>query len=125
MTSRKTTPYVPTELKELEQRQTRAQTLLKTYPERVPLIIKKSKDQIKTKDDAQVSKFLVPHTMTVANVIKVLREKIKLEPAKSIYMSVDNQYILSGSQSVGTIYEFHKSIDGFLYLVYCEESVFG
>ncbi len=72
-----------------------------------------------------MAKFLVPHTMTIANVIQVLRDKVKLAPANSIYISADKQFILSGSQTVGEVYNSHKDKDEFLYLVYCEESVFG
>jgi hypothetical protein len=33
--------------------------------------------------------------------------------------------MLSGSQTIITIYDNYKSTDGFLYLEYCSENVFG
>lgn len=120
MSSNYKASYVPTELKEFDQRKTRAQSLIKKFPDRVPIIIRPSKGT-----HTDIAKFLVPHTMTIANVIQVLRDKVKLSPANSIYISVDKQFILSGSQTVGEVYNSHKDKDEFLYMIYCEESVFG
>jgi hypothetical protein len=116
--------YMPTELKEFDERKSRAQSIIKKYPDRVPLIIKKSDSSDKDLPD-DVAKFIVPNTLTVASVIQVLREKINLSSAQAIYMSVDKKCILSGADSIGSTYDKYKADDGFLYLVYCKESVFG
>ena len=114
--------YVPTELKGLEARKARSQSLMKKYPDRVPIIVKKSSD---TEGPQEAVKFIVPYNLTVSKIIQVLREKVHLAPYEAIYISADNQFILSGSQTIGTVYDNHKSEDGFLHLVYCKESVFG
>ena len=64
--------------------------------------------------------------MNVANIIQLLKNNLKINESMSIYIMVaDKNIMLSGSQSIETIYKDYKNADGFLYLEYCTENVFG
>jgi hypothetical protein len=64
--------------------------------------------------------------MTVASVIQLLKNNLNINQSTSIYIMVsDKNIMLSGSQSIESIYKDHKNEDGFLYLEYCTENVFG
>ena len=54
----------------------------------------------------------------------VIRRRIKLSPEESIYLFVNNK-IPTTSSLLSHIYEFNKSPDGFLYIIYSGESTFG
>ncbi len=108
-----------------EYRKKRSSSLLSKYPDKIPVILEKSKkDKYLPKMDK--SKLLVAQDMTVSTVLQLLKKSIKTDEKTSIYIMVSNKDImLSGSQSITEIYENHKNNDGFLYLEYCTENVFG
>ncbi len=108
-----------------EDRKKRSNSLLSKYPDKIPVILEKSKkDKYLPKIDK--SKLLVAHDMTVATVLQLLKKNIKTDEKTAIYIMVSNKNImLSGSQSITDIYNNHKNDDGFLYLEYCTENVFG
>lgn len=108
-----------------EERKKRSNTLLSKYPDKIPVILEKSKkDKYLPRIDK--SKLLVAQDMTVATIIQLLKKSIKINENTSIYIMVsNNNTMLSGSQSITTIYQDHKNDDGFLYLEYCTENVFG
>ena len=110
------TVNVPTELRTLEQRQARAQILAHQYPNRLALIIRPVKD-------GPTNKFVVPLTCTVADVLQHLRKRISVNAYQAVYLCVSDR-VLSGSQTMDSIISY-KSDDGFVYLTYCMESVFG
>ena len=111
------TSNVPTELRTLEQRQERAQMLASKYPNRLALIIRSAKD------DGPTNKFVVPLTCTVADVLQHLRKRININGYQAVYLCVRDS-VLSGAQTMESIISY-KSDDGFVYLTYCMESVFG
>ena len=111
------TSNVPTELRTLEQRQERAQMLTSKYPNRLALIIRSAKD------DGPTNKFVVPLTCTVADVLQHLRKRININGYQAVYLCVRDR-VLSGAQTMESIISY-KSDDGFVYLTYCMESVFG
>ncbi len=108
-----------------EARKKRSNSLLSKYPDKIPVILEKSsKDKYLPKVDK--NKLLVAHNMTVATIIQLLKTHIKIDEKTSIYIMVSNNNVmLSGSQSISDIYKNHQSNDGFLYLEYCTENVFG
>jgi hypothetical protein len=108
-----------------EDRKKRSNSLLQKYPDKIPVILEKSKkDKYLPKIDK--SKLLVAQDMTVASVLQLLKKNIKTDEKTAIYIMISNKNImLSGAQSVSQIYNLHKSDDGFLYLEYCTENVFG
>lgn len=112
---------VPTELRSFDKRKARSFNLRRLYPDRVPVIIKPP-----VKDDQEVSKYLVPFDTTVARMLNILRERLTLSETEAIYLCNDTgNCMLAGSQCIGEIYNRDKAEDGFLYLKYCHENVFG
>lgn len=111
-----------------EDRKKRSTSLLLKYQDKYPVILEKSKkDKYLPRIDK--SKLLVSHDMTISTVIQLLKKNIKINENTAIYiMTTDkenNEIMLSGAQSITNIYDNYKSDDGFLYLEYCTENVFG
>lgn len=94
----------------------------KKYPTRIPIIIERSlKSNINQIDR---NKFLVPCDQTIGQLIYVLRKRININHNEGIFIFVNN--ILPGTgDSLQKIYDEHKDIDGYLYLVYSSENTFG
>lgn len=110
----------------LNKRKMLSMELFKKYPDRIPVIIEKSKNE-KFFSSNNKNKFLVPRDTTISEFMCILRKKIIVDKNSSIYIFTNNKnkILLSGSNSIGTIYNQHKDEDGFLYLEYCYENVFG
>lgn len=69
-------------------------------------------------------KFLVPSDLTCGQFLYVVRKRLKLPPEKAMYVFVDGKFI-SSSAMLNAVYERHKDEDGFLYVSYSDEVVYG
>merc|ERR1712070_529795 len=105
-----------------EKRKAEAQRIRAKYPDRIPVICEKSANS--DIPDIDKRKYLVPADLTVGQFVYVIRKRIKLEPEKAIFIFVDEVLPPTGAL-MSTIYEEHKDEDGFLYVVYSGENVFG
>ncbi|POY72748.1 hypothetical protein BMF94_4155 [Rhodotorula taiwanensis] len=105
-----------------EKRKAEAERIRAKYSDRIPVICEKAeKSDIATIDK---KKYLVPADLTVGQFVYVIRKRIKLSPEKAIFIFVDEVLPPTGAL-MSSIYEEHKDEDGFLYVVYSGENVFG
>ena len=87
-----------------------------------PVICEKSPNSnIKAIDK---SKFLVPRDLTAGQFIVVVRKRLNLPPEQAIYLSV-NGIIPPTAALMSTLFSESNSEDGFLYVEYVGENVFG
>lgn len=105
----------------LEDRIQESSMLLLKYPNRIPIIVDRFNNEI---EDIDKKKYLVPKDLTMGQFIHVIRQRMKLEPDKALYLFVD-KIIPTSSELVSNIYDSYKNKDGFLYVKYCGESTFG
>lgn len=106
-----------------QQRIEEAKRVLQKYPDRRPIICEKLGNQHDL-PNIDKRKYLVPCDLTFAHFIHVVRQRMKLRPEEAIFLFIGNQ-IVSGSSTIGYIYDFYKDTDGFLYVQYAKENVFG
>eukprot|EP01038_Epipyxis_sp_PR26KG_P005358 gene5358-7432_t len=105
-----------------EQRKSESERVRNKYPDRVPVICEKiEKSKI---EDIDKKKYLVPADLTCGQFVYVIRKRLKLQPEKAIFLFV-NGVIPPTAAMLNTIYEQHKDKDGFLYISYSDENVFG
>lgn len=89
---------------------------------RVPVICEKEiSSNIKEMDR---SKILVPRELTIAQFMKVIRKRIKLREEEAIFLYV-NEKIMGTGKLISEVYASEKDEDGFLYVSYSSENVFG
>ena len=96
------------------------------YPERVPIIIQRYKND-NNLFELPKKQFLVPYDMDLSRLIIILRNQFKniINPTMALYFITDKGTILCGSDIISKIYETHKDEDQMLYLFYCTENTFG
>ena len=105
-----------------EQRKQEADRVILKYPDRIPIICEKSqKSKAKALDK---KKYLVPCDLTIGQFVFIIRRRLALPSEKAIFLFVGN-IIPPTHSTVKDIYGKHKSKDGFLYIQYSEENVFG
>jgi len=93
----------------------------KKYPDRVPVICERNLTSSIAEIDKK--KYLVPSNLTMAQFTMVIRKRIKLPPECAMFLFV-NQHAPTNS-IISSVYEEHKDEDGFLYVTYSGENVFG
>lgn len=74
--------------------------------------------------DIDKKKYLVPSDLTCGQFVYVIRKRLKLPAEKAIFLFV-NGSIPPTAAMLNTVYEQHKDKDGFLYISYSDENVFG
>jgi GABA(A) receptor-associated protein len=99
------------------------------YPRYVPVIVDR---RDKNSPAITKHKFLIPHDVSVSKLMMTIRNHIEIKPETSIFLTVvsrtkgsKNGIMPVGSAYIGDIYDKHKDDDGFLYIVYSLENVFG
>jgi GABA(A) receptor-associated protein len=91
------------------------------YPDRIPIILERSKDNIPQVDK---KKYLVPQNITIGQFCFIIRKRINLTPDQAMFIFVNN--ILPPTSSlISSIYDEHVDSDGFLYIMYSGENTFG
>jgi len=109
-----------------ENRCKESERVLNKFPTRIPIICEKSYfyNNHNHLPDIDKHKYLVPSELTLGQFIGVIRKRMKLGADEAIFLFVSNS-ILPSSFLIGQIYKQHKDSDGFLYIQYAKENVFG
>lgn len=111
--------------KTFEERLNESSEIIKKYPNRIPLIIEKLDNKNDTvMPDIDKNKYLVPDDLTVAQLIYVVKKRLKMTPEKAIFIFCDGK-LLSSTVNMKYVYNQHKDKDGFIYIIYSGESTFG
>jgi len=108
----------------LEKRLEETNKILKKYPDRIPVICEISNEKNSDLPKINKFKFLVPYDLTVGQLMLILRSRMNLPPEKAIFIFVGS-IIPPNSENIKVIYDRFKDEDGFLYITYSGENVFG
>jgi len=101
-------------------RQNEANRVLEKYPDRVPVIVYRGKCNYFIDKE----KYLVPNDMKMGEFMVIIRKRLKLFKEEALFLFVGNT-IPSNSKQLDEVYELYKDNDGFLYVSYNTENVFG
>ena len=93
------------------------------YPDRVPVIVERASGGANV-PLCDKHKFLVPGDLTAGQLCYVIRRRIKLAPEHALFILVNGR-LMQSSTLISSIYDECKDKDGFLYVHYSGESVFG
>lgn len=106
-----------------DDRKVESKKIMQKYDDRIPVIV--HKDPKSKMQDINKNKFLTPGDLTLAQFIYVIRKRIKIDETTSLFVFVDETVLAPTSHTMASLYNSHKDKDGFLYLLYCSENVFG
>lgn len=108
-----------------EKRFEESKRIIKKFPDRIPIICEKA-SSVKNIDIPELdkSKYLVPIDLTVGQFLYVIRNRMKLSAEKAIFLFISHS-IPPSSALISNIYHQCKDSDGFLYITYSGENVFG
>ena len=110
-------------VKNFDERKNESKNILEKYPNRIPVIVEKSKNS--SVNDIDKHKFLVPNDLTVGQFIHVIRKRINANAEQGIFIFVKERILPPTSSLMVTTYDNYKDNDGFLYMIYSSENTFG
>ena len=105
-----------------EKRKNESSNVYKKYPDRIPIIVQKHHSS--TLPDIDKCKYLVPKDMSMSQFMFFIRKRIQLDPSQTLFFTINNDLVAS-SILLSSIYYDKKDEDGFLYITYTNENVFG
>ena len=109
----------------IEERKAHSLAIKNKYPDRIPIIMQRSKDD-RILGDLDKIKYLVPGNLTTSEFMKILRRRLNVNSSTSIYLfNPDYKILLSGTNTIDYLYDKYKNQDNFLYIEYCGENTFG
>jgi len=111
-----------------EKRLAEAERIMKKYPDRVAVICERAPREIALPVLPKV-KFLVPGTMTISEFKYIVHKHLvetsdSLPAEQTIYLFARNTSLRTNC-ALQEAYDVYKSDDGFLYITYKAEDVFG
>jgi GABA(A) receptor-associated protein len=107
------------------ERNNESSRIMKRYPDRIPVICEKNIRDFNC-PDIDKHKYLVPCDLTVGQFIYVIRKRIRLPASSALFLFVGNDNtLLSPNTLISQAYHNFRNIDGFLYITYSKENVFG
>ena len=106
----------------LQQRKDESFRILEKYPDRLPIIVERHKKSNLNEIDKK--KYLIPNDLTVGQFMYVIRKRIDIKSEQAIFVFINNRVPPSGAL-LSSLYMSNKDVDGFLYIKYDSENVFG
>ena len=67
----------------------------------------------------------MPKTFSIGEVLAVLRQRLVLTREEGLVLFANEKYMIKPNAKLEEVYEKYKDQDGFLYLVYAEENIYG
>ncbi|CAL8302081.1 unnamed protein product [Arctogadus glacialis] len=108
----------------LETRKDEVCSIRSKFPNKLPVIVERYVRE-KTLPLLNKTKFLVPLELTLGQFLCLLRYKIDLEASQALFLLVAERCMSCMSASMGEVYSQHSDLDGFLYLTYASQEMFG
>jgi GABA(A) receptor-associated protein len=108
----------------IEERWKEAHKVINNYPDRVPIICERANTSSTDCPEIDKNKYLVPKDLTIGQFMYVIRKRLRLPSEKAIFIFIGG-VIPPSSQLIADVYEFYRDYDGFLYITYAFENVFG
>ncbi|XP_045466940.1 microtubule-associated proteins 1A/1B light chain 3C-like isoform X2 [Harmonia axyridis] len=94
------------------------------FPTKIPVIVKRFSKE-KHLPQLDKTKYLVPQEVTMSQFQMILRNKMQLHPNRSMYLLVNDRSMISLSTTIAEVYYEYAKNDGYLYITYASQEVFG
>lgn len=109
----------------LEKRMQWSQEASMKYSNKLPLIVEKD-HKCQALDDLSNPKFLMPRTFMITEVQMIVRRKLNIKKEQGLFMMVnDGKEMIKANESLESVYDKYKDEDGFLYILYTQENIYG
>ena len=104
-------------------RKKESQLLLEKYPDKIPVVLEK--DPSCKLLELKKTKFLLDKKYRINQFQEMIRRKSEIKEGEALFLQARTKYSLSGESSIESVYNSYKDKDGFLYIMYTTELIFG
>ncbi|XP_074791275.1 microtubule-associated protein 1 light chain 3 gamma-like [Natator depressus] len=94
------------------------------YPTKIPVVVERYQKE-KQLPWLDRTKFLVSQDSSMSQFVITLRTRMSLTATQAFYLLANNKALPSMSMTMGEVYRDHKDGDGFLYITYASQEMFG
>ncbi|XP_051497515.1 microtubule-associated proteins 1A/1B light chain 3C-like [Apus apus] len=94
------------------------------YPNKIPVVVERYQKE-KTLPPLSRTKFLVGQDLPLSQLATTLRTQLCLASSQTFYLLVDNKGLPNMAITMQELYQANKDEDGFLYLTYASQEMFG
>ena len=108
----------------LDLRKKECKKLFDKNPNKIPIICEKDKKCCITQELIK-SKFLIPLYMSTYQFRNIIRNKLLLSNSQSLFFLIDGKKAITDNCLISEIYNKFKNEDGFLYLTFTTELIWG
>nr|XP_056708262.1 microtubule-associated proteins 1A/1B light chain 3C-like [Euleptes europaea] len=95
------------------------------FPNKLPVILERYPKE-KILPVINKVKFLVPEELTMGQFVSIIRNRMSIGPTQAFYFLADNnRSMVNMSSTMFEVYSTYKDEDGFLYMTYASQEMFG
>ncbi|XP_061470490.1 microtubule-associated proteins 1A/1B light chain 3C-like [Rhineura floridana] len=94
------------------------------YPSKIPVVVERYQKE-KALPQLDRIKFLVSQDISMSQFIFTLRSRLSLTATQAFYLLVNNKSLPCLSLTISEVYHDNKDEDGFLYMTYASQEMFG
>lgn len=106
-----------------DQRKAVSAQLVEQYPERIPVVVVKYPGARVADLPEKRTRLLAPADITIAKFVSEMRKSIQLGRLENLFVYVGDSLVQNPNLKMSQLYAKHKNDDGFLYVVYSDQSV--
>ena len=107
-----------------EARRQEVENIRKKFPSKIPVVVERYQREVNL-PAMDKTKFLVPKELTMLNFAIIIKNRLRVPTSRAFYFVINNQSIASTSKTLAEVYKEHKDEDGFLYMTYASQEMFG
>ena len=110
--------------KSLGVRLAESEELRRKFPTKLPIVVERY-DREATLPMLAKTKFLLPREFSMRQFAMFVRDRAALNSSQSLFLFINRKVLVSMTSSLQEVYDMHKDDDGFLYVTYASQEVFG
>lgn len=107
-----------------ETRKSEVESIRRKFPAKIPVVVERYQREANL-PVIDKTKFLVPQELTIMNFAIIIKNRLRVPSSRAFYFVVNNQSLASTSKTIAEIYKEHRDEDGFLYMTYASQEMFG